>query len=271
MLKKVALALFALIVGLLAYALLTTPPEFKAQPSPAANCPTSIFDKSAVAFDAVLICATSGVPPEKLIHAANVTAEWLDNDEDGVADDGDLLETLKLNRPVVVMTFDGMPLIPSIRLFRAFADFSVQDLGAQETGNPERRDASQEEIHHVVMNAGWQKLFPAVFSEDPDDESDLYRVWKYANDHGYYSYGDPTCDDSCKVTEFVYLATASYLDSQADLFSDELTLKTRGALREVLPEVVEIFESETYVYPRDHWPDGVYPYQENVDYFGVSP
>jgi hypothetical protein len=270
MLKKVAFLTCGLIVGLILYLVVTTPPEFKAQQDPVANCPTSVFDKSALVFDAILICATSGVPPAKLEHATNVTAEWLDNDEDGTVDDPRLLETLKRNKPVVVMTFDGMPLIPSIRLFSAFSEYSAQDLGAEETGNPERRDASQEEIHHLIMNAGWQKLYPTVFSEDREDESDLYGVWKYANDQGYYSYGDPTCDDSCKVTEFVYLATAAYLGSKADLFSDELTLKTRDSLREVLPEVVEIFESDAYVYPRNHWPDGDYPHKQHTELFGVS-
>lgn len=37
----------------------------------------------------------------------------------------------------------------------SFLGYSIQDLSAEETNNPERRDASQEEIHHIIMNAGF--------------------------------------------------------------------------------------------------------------------
>ncbi len=258
------------VAGLVAYSWISGLGEFGSQPDPAPFCPTEVFDKSAMVFDVLLICGTNGVPADKLRHAAGVAAEWLDNDEDGLVDDEALLAALGQSRPAVVMTRDGMPLLHGIRLFRAFSDHAPQDLGAEETATPGRRDASQEEIHHVIMNAGWQRLRPDVFSENAEDDSELYRVWKYANDNGYYSYGDPTCDDSCKVTEFVYLATAAYLGSTADLFSDELTLKTRESLREVLPEVVAIFESEEYAYPTNHWPDGRYPHAANLSFFGVD-
>jgi hypothetical protein len=269
MLKKSLIALLVLALTLLGYLVLTTPPEFRAQENPAEECQSAVFDKSALVFEAVLLCGTSAVPAEKLRHAASVAAEWLDNDEDGVVDDPRLLRVLHHNKPVIVMTLDGMPLLQGIRIFSAFRGFAAQDLGAEETNTPGRRDASQEEIHHLIMNAEWQALFPDVFGEQVGDDSDLFRVWKYANDNGYYSYDDPTCSDSCKVTEFVYLATAAYLDSQADLFSDELTLKTREALLEVLPEVVHIFEAEAYVYPRTHWPDGRYPHSGNITFFGL--
>ncbi len=80
---------------------------------------------------------------------------------------------------------------------------------------------------------------------------------------------DPTCDDSCKVTEFVYLATAAYLGSDVDLASDEMRLKTRAALSETVPAVVQLLESDEYIYPTNHWPDGTYAHQNNITFFGM--
>lgn len=226
----------------------------------ATGCPSG-YDKSAVVFDAITLCATSDVSQEKLSHAANVTAEWLDNDEDGAADEPRLIEALQQNNPIVDMTSGGF--------FGGGGDFPddarTQGLFADET-NPEgdRRDASQEEIHHLIINAGWQSLFPAIFSEQASDNSKLYQAWKFADDNSYYVYNDPTCDDSCKVTEFVYLATAAYFGDVEDLQTDEIRLYTRDELQEAIPAVIKIFESAEYSYPTNHWPDGTYPFPENV-------
>ncbi|WP_411029775.1 hypothetical protein [Spongiimicrobium sp. 3-5] len=268
--KKILIAILVLLVAGFAYLQLTNPDEFKNQENPVSNSPIGMFDKSAVIFDAITIYGTNGVPKEKLQHAAKVTAQWLDNDENGQIDDLKLQETLIKNNPVVIMSKDGFSGMAMVKIMASFSGHSLQDLSAEETNNPERRDASQEEIHHIIMNAGFQKMVPKVFSDQESDGSTLYKIWKYANDNGYYAYDDPTCDDACKTTEFVYLATAAYLDSQVDLFSDEMRLKTRDALREKIPEILEIFESNAYVYPIHIWPNGRYEHTKNIQYFGMD-
>lgn len=259
------------VTALVGYFTLFTPAEFKAQANPAPACQTAVFDKSAIVFDTILLCGTSGVPADKFTHAANVTAAWLDNDKDGQVDEPRLLNTLKASKPVLIMSGNGVPAVAMPGIMSALSDYQTQDLGAAETKRANgERDASQEEIHHLLINAGWQKLFPAVFSETASDNSTLYQAWKFANDNGHYAYDDPTCDDSCKVTEFVYLASAAYLGSAADLESDEMRLKTRAALSETIPAVVQIFESSDYVYPTKHWPDGTYAHQNNITFFGIK-
>jgi hypothetical protein len=246
--------------------------EFKGQDQPATLCPTSVFAKSAVIFDNLLICGTILVPDDKLIHAAHVAAEWLDNDGDGVIDEPALGAALKESKSLVVMSFDGFSSAAALKIFplATAGGYTLQDLSAQETNNPVRRDASQEEIHHIIMNGGWMRVFPKVFSDQADDGSDLYAIWKFADDNGHYSYGDPTCDDSCKTVEFFYLATAAYLGSMADLFSDEMRLKNRSAMQKTIPEIMNIFESNDYSYPTDHWPSGTYAHQDNIRFSGVQ-
>ena len=249
---------------------LGTSTEFQAQPNPSPACKSAAFDKSALIFESLLICGTNGVSADKLAHAANVAAEWLDNNEDGQVDEPRLLEAFTQSNPVVLMSANGMG-IGSGSIIDAFEGHMLQDLWASET-NPggDSRDASQEEIHHIIVNAGWQRAFPDIFSEIASDNSILYQAWKLADTNAQYVYNDPTCNDSCKVTEFVYLATAAYMESGAekDLASDEMRLKTRVALNENIPAITQIFEASDYVYPTNHWPDGNYPHQNNITFFG---
>lgn len=49
------------------------------------------------------IYAVSGVSDEKLLHAANVMAQYLDNDEDGVVDDQLVLGKMLKNKAFLVM------------------------------------------------------------------------------------------------------------------------------------------------------------------------
>lgn len=227
------------------------------------DCPGEVFQRQARVFDALTICATEGVSTAKLSYAANVVAEWLDNDSDGQIDEARLLPAFEQSAPFLIMTPSG----PSNALFSAIEDAIStrvgQDLSAQET-NPDgdRRDASQEEIHHLILNAGWKVAFPELFKDAKG--SALYGQWEKAEARGHYNYDDPTCDSACKVTEFFYLATAAYLGSDADLASDEMRLKSRATLAEALPDTINLIESTAYAYPRDHWPTGTYEHADRI-------
>ncbi|WP_414931363.1 hypothetical protein [Vibrio europaeus] len=230
------------------------------------GCPAAFFTHKAIVFDAVTLCATQKVNSQKLAYAANVAAQWLDNDQDGIIDEPALLDHLRRNQAVLVMSKSGFS-------EEAFDAMDIegrvdQDLSADETNPSDRRDASQEEIHHLIVNAGWQSLYPKLFSDQKRTNSALYKQWKIADEHGYYQYDDPTCDSACKTVEFFYLSTASYLGSKADLYSDELSLKTRAELTEKLPGVVALMESKDYHYPTHKWPDGNYPHKQNINIIG---
>jgi hypothetical protein len=270
--KYSVVAIVTIVILSFAAVALMLEPEYKTQGNNVANCPSTIFTKSAVIFDALLICATQEVPDAKLQHAANVAAEWLDNDGDGGIDEPRVIGAMQDSKALVIMSFDGFSTLAGLKLLPAViaGGYAVQDLYAQETNTPGRRDASQEEVHHIIYNAGWEVAFPSVFSDQEEVSSKLYRIWKYSDDNGHYYYGDPTCDDSCKTGEFFYLATAAYLGSKADLFSDEMRLQDKEAMQAVIPEIMEIIESTDYVYPTHHWPSGQYRHQSNIGYLGLK-
>lgn len=229
------------------------------------NCPGKSFARQASIFDVFTICATSDVDDNKLTFAANVAAEWLDNDGDGVVDEPRLITAMQASQPFLIMTSNG----PSQALLRDISsalDTRVgQDLSASET-NPSgrRRDASQEEIHHLILNSAWKVAFPSIFNDAPG--SNIYQQWALAEQQGNYSYDDPTCDANCKVVEFFYLATAAYLGSSADLVSDEMRLKDRASLIAALPKTVAVMEAADYNYPLNHWPTGTYEHKSNITY-----
>ena len=233
------------------------------QPLP--NCPGNAFAKQARVFDAVTVCATDGVSQEKLTHAANVLAEWMDNDNNGFVDDALVYDALKSGEPYLVMTEESIGILEMASMLFTLTTRVSQDLGAYETkpGGGER-DASQEEIHHLMFNAGWSVAYPEVFSDKPG--SILYKEWENAEAAGDYNYDDDTCYHSCKVSEFFYLATAAYFGSDADLQSDEMRLKNRDMLAKSLPETVAVMQSDQYSYPLNHWPTGEYAHPERISY-----
>lgn len=240
--------------------------EFQDQTNAIKSCPGNFFTQKAVVFDSVAICATNKVDDEKLAYAASVMAQWLDNNQDGEVDEPKLLPLLKQNRATLLMSSAGF----NDRAFDAMSDeldgLVGQDLAANETNPRSRRDASQEEIHHLIVNAGWQNLYPAVFSDQKEQASSLYKQWQKAERQGSYSYDDPTCDDRCKTVEFFYLATAAYLGSSADLESDEMMIKNKESLKKKLPGVVNIMEASEYQYPVYLWPDGHYRHQNRIKF-----
>ena len=195
MVKKIAFALIvvALAFGVYFWTALNTG-EFKTAERPAPDCMVDFFDKQIMVFDAITICGTREVPAEKLLYAAKIAAHWLDNDADGQADEPRLLETLQANDPILLMSGAGFSTISFAKLLPVLENAVGQDLAANETNPTNARDASQEEIHHLIMNAGWQKLFPDRFSDQPSDQSQLFQEWQAADANAQYVYDDPTCD-----------------------------------------------------------------------------
>ncbi|WP_261859094.1 hypothetical protein [Photobacterium sanguinicancri] len=265
-----ASCLMSLMFGTLTVSGWATAGEFDPKSNAVVGCPGAMFTQQARIFDAVTICATEKVAVDKLHYAANVTAKWLDNNDDGIVDEPALLPALRQQGAMLLMSEEGFSDKAFDILMPQLETRIGQDLAANETAPMIGRDASQEEIHHLIVNAGWQFVYPEIFSSQQDQASLLYKQWEKAEAAGYYDYGDPTCDDECKTVEFFYLATAAYLGSDADLESDEMRVKDRRSLRQRLPGIVALMESPDYHYPTHIWPDGKYQHSSHIRYYGID-
>jgi len=227
------------------------------------NCPSDVFTQSLTIFDSVVICGTSDVPILKLKHTANVIAVWLDNNEDGIVDNPLINDSLKKYKSTMIMSKSGFSDNDARIAMPYFEKYNIshQDLSADETNNPSQRDASQEETHHLVFNYGWEKVYPKVFSSS-DKSSLIYKSWVEAEDKKLYSYDDETCDNACKVSEYIYKSTASYMNASSDLKDSEFTIKNQKDLRAKHKIIVDIFESSKYTYPQIKWPNGQYKFSD---------
>lgn len=167
----------------------------------------------------VKIWATDEVDEAKLLHAANVMAQYLDNDEDCRVDDPDVLESMLDDGAAVVMApdEDSLPW-----------DIEGQPLFGEEThpgGAAEGVfDATLEEILHVVTHSGYASAYPDDFGEEPGsalaDAMDIARGGHFESvpdtypQEAWFHYDDETCDYGCMAAEYIYWALTSLLGGQ---------------------------------------------------------
>tara|TARA_B110000046_G_scaffold182873_1_gene217777 strand:+ start:441 stop:875 length:435 start_codon:yes stop_codon:yes gene_type:complete len=102
------------------------------------------------------IYAYAEVEDLKLLHAANIMAQYLDNDEDGIVDNPLLIEILIENHIVLFMWKK-----------KSQVNLNIQDLGADalhpewhRNGQVGPFDAALEEIWHVISHKGYAHAYP---------------------------------------------------------------------------------------------------------------
>ncbi len=131
------------------------------------------FTKYSSSFG-VNIFATSGVADSKVLHAANVIAEYLDNDLDGTPDNLDVANALVGNKASLVMTSGelksvGMDYkregVSGVDLSKLSGYHAIQHLRGAET-NPagaNQFDSTLEQVLHLLTDYGWSEVYPSVF------------------------------------------------------------------------------------------------------------
>ena len=131
------------------------------------------FDKHAEVFG-VNILATFDTADEDVQHAANVLAQYLDNDEDGEPDELRVVLAMVEVRATLVMwpTAEGPGAEERMEEFfdNAPTQFRYQDLQGDECW-PARPmesgvyDGAVEEVLHLVTGYGWSGVWPELFGE----------------------------------------------------------------------------------------------------------
>ena len=231
----------------------------------------SSFNRKVVVFG-IDIYAVAAVTDANLLHAANIMAQYLDNNEDGTVDDQAVLDKMLENKAFLVMWKNESDLneFPSGRL--------GQDLGNDETnpsyvssGKTGRFDASLEEVLHIINNAGHSYAYPDAFGQRQGSElanaMDIARGGQFLTippsypADAWYTYDDTTCDyASCQTIEYLYWALTSMLGAQENRSNEighEWKLNTRELVESTDTAIFELLTNPTYKMPTV-LPDGTY-------------
>lgn len=225
-------------------------------PSNAPQGFSQLFSKHVEVLGAAHVYASSSTQHSKILHAANVLAQYLDNNEDGVADDPALLANLQSRHASLVMwptesAFENSgaeDIIPD----SVWDTVLIQLQFGSETnpGYPTNNefDWALEEVLHLVYG-GLVEVYPWVFGDMHN--TSLANAMDTVIAGGWYHYADPTCDYGCKVAEFHYWSLTSILGAQnypwrIPEIADEWELPTAALMHQHASATVAILSDPQY-------------------------
>ena len=205
---------------------------FTIDPNPVNGIAFSGFTKYVDVLGCFFIVAESTIPDAKVLHAAAVAAELLDNNEDGIVDDP-LIESQLQNEQAFMPIFSSEGSNAENLLFNnyngngASAVLYKNEMDPSQTGHW-GSDATVEEVIHTINHVGHTNVYPSVFSMQPNsslmsDAMDVARGGQFMTipnpypASAWYHYDDWTCDYECMMIEYMYWAIVSYMGILDDL------------------------------------------------------
>jgi hypothetical protein len=230
------------------------------------------FNRKVVVFG-IPIYAVAAVEDARLLHAANVMAQYLDNEEDGTIDNQTVLDHMLANNAFVVMWKNESDLDEVDPPGNAIG----QDLGNDETipewhtnGHTGQFDATLEEIWHIISHAGHASAYPSVFGTSAgsslSNAMDIARGGYFTSiptpypANAWYTYDDQTCDYDCMGIEYIYWGMTSILGAQEnrlDEIEQEWDLNTNTLMQSTDTALYGLLTDAQYHFPTI-LPDGTY-------------
>jgi hypothetical protein len=199
---------------------------FTIDPNPNPNIAFSGFTKHIDVLGCFSIYAESSISDAKVLHAAAVAAELLDNNEDGIVDD--LLIKMQLqNKQAFTPIFAYEGSSAEDLLFNNYQGDGTSAVLYDNEIDPTQPgrwgdDATIEEIIHTINAVGHTNVYPNAFSLQPNSSlmsnaMDLARGGQFMSvpnsypPSAWYHYDDWTCDYECMAIEYMYWAIVSYM------------------------------------------------------------
>ena len=198
---------------------------FTIDPNPNTNdVALAPFTKYVDVLGCFSIYAEGTIADAKVLHAAAVAAELLDNNEDGIVDDP-LIEAQLISQNALMPLFlqDGNTAMDIFENHYNGNGVSAvlfnDEIDPTQTGQW-GDDATVEEIMHTINHVGHTNVYPSAFSMGPNsslmsDAMDVARggqlltpPWIYPSS-AWYHYDDYTCDYECMIIEYMYWALVS--------------------------------------------------------------
>jgi hypothetical protein len=200
---------------------------FTIDPNPNSSNPAlAPFTKYIDVLGCFSIYAENSIPDAKVLHAAAVAAELLDNNEDGIVDDP-LIETQLSNENALIPIFSSEGSSAENIFFNNLMSIEngvsavlyKNEIDPTQTGHW-GGDASVEEIMHTINHVGHTNVYPSAFSLQANSSlltaaMDVARGGQFMsvpNNYpasAWYHYDDWTCDYECMAIEYIYWAQVS--------------------------------------------------------------
>jgi len=200
---------------------------FTIDPNPNTNDPAlAPFTKYVDVLGCFSIYAENSIPDAKVLHAAAVAAELLDNNEDGIVDDP-LIEAQLISENALMPIFSAEGSSAENIFFNNYNGNGVSavlyngEIDPTQTGHW-GDDATVEEVIHTINHVGHTNVYPAAFSMQANSSlmssaMDVARGGQFMsvpNNYpasAWYHYDDQTCDYECMMIEYMYWAIVSYM------------------------------------------------------------
>lgn len=185
-----------------------------------------LFTKYVNVLDCFSVYAESSISDEKVLHAAAVAAELLDNDENGFVDDDALKAELQLRGALIPIFYQENSNAENL-FFNEYNGEGAAAVLYNNEMNPSTpgywgSDATVEEVIHVINAIGHTSIYPSAFSVEPNSSlmttaMDVARGGQfliipnpYPSD-AWYHYDDETCDYQCMAIEYMYWSIVSWM------------------------------------------------------------
>ena len=199
---------------------------FTVDPNPINGIAFSGFTKYVDVLGCFFVVAESSIPDAKVLHTAAVTAELLDNDEDGIVDDPLIASQLQSQQAFIpIFAYEGSNaenlLFNNYNGNGASAVLYKTEMDPSQTGHW-GSDATVEEVIHTINHVGHTFIYPNAFSLQPNSSlmsaaMDVARGGQFLTvpnsypTSAWYHYDDYTCDYECMMIEYMYWAIVSYM------------------------------------------------------------
>jgi len=214
------------------------------------------------------ILASEKTSDKKIIHAAKILAQYLDNNEDGTPDNQEVMDTL-ISLDATLIMFENEDEASSSD-YKIPEHDNVQGLWDDETIpsfdkniKNMRFDATLEEVLHLTTHFGYSKIYTELSEKKGSDIAsamDLARGGYFENvpnvypEDSWYSYDDITCDYECMITEYFYWTLTSILGAQSypgrfEEISDEWKLNSKEKVKSRDIRIYNLLTSEKFKLP----------------------
>jgi hypothetical protein len=237
----------------------------------------SEFSKYVQVLGCFELLAESSISDEKLLHAAAVAAELLDQNEDGVVDDQNVANALASGQALMPI-FEEEGSIAEEMLFENYEGDGIGAVLYSDEINPNQpgywgEDATVEEVLHTINAVGHVSIYPNAFGLSPgssllSEAMDVARGGQYLSvpanypEEAWYHYDDWTCDYDCMAIEYLYWALVTQMGILDDVqtaegIADEWELYSPELLEEIDGLIYQLIMDEQYQLPLQA-PDGNY-------------